>query len=65
MHGHDQEEDDDSILSGLRFDALKPVAGEPVGQVLYSQGSVKGVGVLDKELLPDWFRAGAERMTLR
>ena len=44
---------------------MKPVAGEPVGQVLYSQGSVKGVGVLDKELLPDWFRAGAERMTLR
>ena len=45
--------------------ALKPVAGEPVGQVLYSQGSVKVVGVLDKELFPDWFRAGADRMTFK
>ena len=43
--------------------ALDPVAGEPVGQVSNSQGSVKGVVVLDKELLPDWFSAGAERTT--
>ena len=45
--------------------ALNPSAGEPVGQVLNSHGSVRGSGVALDEPVPDSFSAGALRMTLR
>lgn len=53
-----------STLSSLRLVALEPYAGEPVGQVSNSHGSVKVVGVLDNELVPDSLFAGAERTTV-
>ena len=37
----------------LRLDALKPVAGEPTGQVSNSHGSVKGTGVVVIDPFPD------------
>jgi hypothetical protein len=40
-----------------------PVAGAPAGQVLNSQGLVKGVGVVVLLPVPDLSTAGAERMT--
>ena len=49
--------------SHSRSVALKPSAGEPVGQVLNSQGSVRVLGVFEEEPRPDWFTAGAERTT--
>lgn len=57
-----------SILQGgfarhSRSVAFAPVAGEPVGHVLNSQGSVRVLGVALSEPVPDSFSAGAERMT--
>ena len=39
------------------------MAGDPVGQVSNSHGSVSGLGVVDSELFPDWFNAGADNTT--
>lgn len=49
----------------LRSVALKPSAGEPEGHESNSHGLSSFVGVLDEEPVPDWFSAGAERMTLQ
>ena len=56
---------EDQMKSGriLRSSASDPVAGDPVGQVLNSQGSVSGVGVAELEPVPDLFSAGAESTT--
>ena len=45
----------------LRLEALKPVAGEPTGQVSNSHGSVKGTGVVVIDPFPDCCRAGADK----
>jgi hypothetical protein len=46
-----------------RLLALKPSAGEPVAQVLNSQGPVKGTAGASDDPVPDSFSAGADKTT--
>lgn len=44
--------------------ALKPSAGDPLGQVSNSQGDVRGVGVVVLDEVPDLSSAGEDKITL-
>lgn len=55
---------DRTVIIHSRSVALKPSAGDPVGQVSNSQGDVRGVGVVVLEEVPDLLSAGADKTTL-
>ena len=50
-------------MINIRSLALNPSGGEPTGQVSYSQGMVRTVGVAVDEPVPDMFSAGHDNTT--
>ena len=65
LEGQGTANDVATRYENLRSEALKPIAGDPAGQELNSQGSVNGCGVVDIDPVPDWSCVGADRTTCR